>query len=165
MCRGMGLSFGYNENEGDDQLISLPKLINLLVATVANNGNLLLNIGPKADGTIPEEQVKRLLALGQWLTVNGEGIYGTRCSRRESQVQEDGKEIHFTRKGEDLYVFVDGLKEGENVICVPDVKGNVTPLNPEVEIEQEVTEEGLKLTVKNYREDMYVVGFKGVGLE
>ena len=165
MCRGMGLSFGYNENEGDDQLISLPKLINLLVATVANNGNLLLNIGPKADGTIPEEQVKRLLTLGQWLTVNGEGIYGTRCSRRESQVQEDGKEIHFTRKGEDLYVFVDGLKEGENVICVPDVKGNVTPLNPEVEIEQEVTEEGLKLTVKNYREDMYVVGFKGVGLE
>ncbi|MGN1140552.1 MAG: alpha-L-fucosidase [Oliverpabstia sp.] len=165
MCRGMGLSFGYNENEGDDQLISLPKLINLLVATVANNGNLLLNIGPKADGTIPEEQVKRLLTLGQWLTVNGEGIYGTRCSRRESQVQDDGKEIHFTRKGEDLYVFVDGLKEGENVICVPDVKGTVTPLNPEVEITQEITEEGLKLTVKNYKEDMYVVGFKGVGLE
>ena len=161
----MGLSFGYNENEGDYQLISLPKLINLLVATVANNGNLLLNIGPKADGTIPEEQVKRLLTLGQWLEVNGEGIYGTRCSRRESLVQEDGTELHFTRKGEDLYVFVAGLKEGENIICVPDVKGTVTPLNPEVKMEQEVTEEGLKLTVKNYREGMYVVGFKGVGLE
>ena len=51
------------------------------------------------------------------------------------------------------------------MIFVPDVKGTITPLNPEVEIAQEVTEEGLKLTVKNYREDMYVVGFKGVGLE
>ena len=53
----MGLSFGYNANEGDDKLISVPDLISLLVGTVANNGNLLLNIGPKADGTIPEEQV------------------------------------------------------------------------------------------------------------
>ena len=50
--------------------------------TVANNGNLLLNISPKADGTIPEEQVRRLLVLGKWLDINGEGIHGTRCSRR-----------------------------------------------------------------------------------
>ena len=64
MCRGMGLSFGYNANEGDDKLISVPDLISLLVGTVANNGNLLLNIGPKADGTIPEEQVRRLKILG-----------------------------------------------------------------------------------------------------
>ena len=56
----MGLSFGYNAYESDDMLISVPDLIALLVGTVANNGNLLLNIGPKADGTIPEEQVRRL---------------------------------------------------------------------------------------------------------
>ena len=69
MCRGMGLSFGYNENEGDDQRISVPDLIHLLVATVSDNGNLLLNIGPKPDGTIPAEQEKRLLALGKWLEI------------------------------------------------------------------------------------------------
>lgn len=165
MCRGMGLSFGYNENEGDDQLISLPKLINLLVGTVANNGNLLLNIGPKADGTIPEEQVKRLLELGRWLEVNGEGIYGTRCSKRESQYLENGTELHYTKKDEDLYLFVDGLKDGENTVLVADVKGTVVPLNPSVEIEQEVTCEGLKLTVKNYCADMYAVGFKAEGQE
>ena len=60
----MGLSFGYNENEGDDQIISEKDLISLLVGTVANNGNLLINIGPKADGTIPEEQERR--PFGSW---------------------------------------------------------------------------------------------------
>ena len=44
-------------------------------ATVANNGNLLINVGPKADGTIPDWQEDRLLALGQWLEINGEAIY------------------------------------------------------------------------------------------
>ena len=45
MCRGMG-TFGYNDNEGDDKLISVKDLISLLVGTVANNGNLLI-IGPE----------------------------------------------------------------------------------------------------------------------
>lgn len=165
MCRGMGLSFGYNENEGDDQLISLPKLVNLLVATVANNGNLLLNIGPKADGTIPEEQARRLLILGQWLEKNGEGIYGTRCSKRESEYREDGTQLHYTKKGADLYFFIDGLKEGKNVVCVPGISGEVKALDKELEFEQEVTGEGLRLTVKNYREDMYLIGFCAAGQE
>ena len=165
MCRGMGLSFGYNENEGDDQLISLPALISLLVGTVANNGNLLLNIGPKADGTIPEEQVKRLLALGEWLEINGEGIYGTRCSSRTSETREDGTQVHYTKKGNDLYVFVDGWKEGENQILLPNVHGEVVSMNPELEIVNEVTENGLLLKAKNYRPEMYVVGFKGRNLE
>lgn len=165
MCRGMGLSFGYNENEGDDQLISLPELINLLVATVANNGNLLLNIGPKADGTIPEEQARRLLILGRWLEKNGEGIYGTRCSRRESEYREDGIRLHYTRKGEDLYFFIDGMKEGGNVVCMPGISGEVKALDKELEFEQEMTEKGLRLTVKNYREDMYLAGFCAAGQE
>lgn len=160
MCRGMGLSFGYNENEGDDQLISTPKLINLLVSTVANNGNLLLNIGPKADGSIPPEQVKRLLDLGEWLGVNGEGIYGTRCSSFESVIQDNGVEFHFTRKGNSLYIFVDGLKEGENTVLIPGVKGTVMPLLGAVQTEQGITQEGLELTIKNYSKDMCILGFR-----
>ncbi|MDC7290071.1 alpha-L-fucosidase [Blautia schinkii] len=160
MCRGMGLSFGYNENEGDDKLISVPKLINLLVSTVANNGNLLLNIGPKADGTIPPEQVKRLLALGEWLDINGEGIYGTRCTPYESLILDNGMEFHFTRKDNDLYIFVDGLKDGENIVFLPWVKCSVTPLLSGIKTEQELTDNGLKLTVKNYSKDMFVLGFK-----
>ena len=53
-------------------------LVRRLVDCVSMNGNYLLNISPKADGTIPEEQQKRLLAMGRWLEVNGEAIYGSR---------------------------------------------------------------------------------------
>src|SRR5262249_42024961 len=49
-----------------------------LVDIVSKNGNLLLNVGPKPDGTIPDEAAQVLLGLGAWLNVNGEAIYGTR---------------------------------------------------------------------------------------
>ena len=49
-----------------------------IIENVSKNGNLLLNISPKADGTIPQEQQDVLLAIGKWLEVNGEAIYSTR---------------------------------------------------------------------------------------
>lgn len=51
-----------------------------LMDVVSKNGNMLLNVGPMADGTIPEMQKKPLLELGAWLKVNGEAVYGTRAS-------------------------------------------------------------------------------------
>lgn len=117
MCRGIGLSFGYNQNEHCDSLLSVKKLVSLLVAVVANNGNLLLNIGPKADGTIPEEQTERLKGIGEWLKVNGEAIYNTVCSKHKSCEYKKVK-IHFTRKNTDLYVFLDGLHYGYNSIRI-----------------------------------------------
>jgi alpha-L-fucosidase len=68
-------SWCYVEN---DELKAPESLIQLLVDVVSKNGNLLLDIGPKADGTIPSEQEERLLAIGKWLDINGEAIYGTR---------------------------------------------------------------------------------------
>ena len=56
----------------------LSELIGELVDVVAKNGALLLNIGPKADGTIPDEERKLLEGIGDWLAVNGESIYGSR---------------------------------------------------------------------------------------
>lgn len=165
MCRGMGLSFGYNANEGDEHLISIPRLVNLLVSTVANNGNLLLNIGPKADGTIPEEQVKRLLILGNWLGINGEGIYGTRCSKRVSEIRDNGIELHYTKKNQDLYIFADGLVEGENTIFLQGITQPVRALNSDLEIVCETTGNGLRLIVKNYRKEMYALCFKAEGQE
>ena len=158
MCRGMGLSFGYNANEGDDKLISVPDLISLLVGTVANNGNLLLNIGPKADGTIPEEQVKRLKILGAWLKVNHDGIYGTRCSDRESEMLENGIELHYTQKEGNLNVFADHLKEGANEFLIKGYHGALRPFDPAVKVETEDTAEGLLVKIPEYKEDMYVVG-------
>jgi alpha-L-fucosidase len=57
---------------------SVDRLVTDLVDIVSKNGRLLLNVGPKADGTIPEEAKERLLGIGEWLKVNGEAIYGTR---------------------------------------------------------------------------------------
>ena len=78
-CRGIGATFGYNRNETTGGLPDLGyDLIRLLVNLVAKGGNLLLDIGPTADGRIPVIMQQRLIEMGDWLKVNGEAIYGTR---------------------------------------------------------------------------------------
>ena len=62
----------------NEEFKSPKQLINEFVDVVSKNGNYLLNIGPRADGTIPDEPRKLLLAFGAWLKVNGEAIYGSR---------------------------------------------------------------------------------------
>jgi len=68
-------SWGYINN---DTFKSPEFVIDQLIDIVSKNGNLLLNIGPKSDGTIPEPVQQVLLAVGGWLNINGEAIYGTR---------------------------------------------------------------------------------------
>jgi len=95
-------------------------LIDDLIDIVSKNGNLLLNIGPKSDGTIPEGQVNVLFEMGRWLDINGEGIYGTRPwtvagegptenpdgGFGESKRSEySSKDFRFTSKGDDIYLF------------------------------------------------------------
>jgi len=75
-CQGIGRSFGYNRNEGPEDYRTPAQLIHLLVNCVSHGGCLLLDIGPDADGTIPQIMQERLLAMGKWLQVNGESIYG-----------------------------------------------------------------------------------------
>jgi alpha-L-fucosidase len=78
------------------------ELIHLLCDIVSKNGNLLLNIGPRADGTIPEGMQQRLLAIGKWLQVNGEAIYGT---RPWVTFKQDRPDLRFTTKGNVLYAI------------------------------------------------------------
>jgi alpha-L-fucosidase len=68
-------SWGYIEN---DTYKSVEQIVHLLADVVSKNGNLLLNVGPRADGRIPDAARGTLLAVGAWLKTNGEAIYGTR---------------------------------------------------------------------------------------
>jgi alpha-L-fucosidase len=105
-CRGLGKSFGYNQLEEDADLMSSSALIEMLVDIVSKNGNLLINVGPKADGSIPEIQKKRLVDLGRWLAINGEAIFGSRPWVRAEGQGIEGVPLRFTRKDDKVYVFV-----------------------------------------------------------
>jgi alpha-L-fucosidase len=83
--RGMAYSYGLNRAERFDDYKSSREFILVLVDLVSRGGNLLLDIGPAADGTIPPLMEQRLLEIGDWLKVNGEAIYGTRCAGRSCQ--------------------------------------------------------------------------------
>jgi len=102
-CRGIGESFGYNRNENLEQYASSEKLVHMLIDIVSRGGNLLLNIGPAADGTIPVIMQQRLKDIGDWLKVNGEAIYET-TAWKESPKNKPA-DIFYTRKGNDLYVI------------------------------------------------------------
>ena len=71
-------SWGYIEH---DAYKTPDVIVHQLVDIVSKNGNLLLNIGPRADGTIPQEVQQLLRAVGAWLATNGEAIFGTRAWR------------------------------------------------------------------------------------
>jgi alpha-L-fucosidase len=73
-CMTLNGSWGYNKN--DDHWKSPDVLIGQLVEIASKGGNFLLNVGPTAEGTIPAPSIERLKAVGAWLKVNGEAIYG-----------------------------------------------------------------------------------------
>jgi alpha-L-fucosidase len=93
-------SWGYNRNLPESEYMTPNDVVDYLVDIVSKNGNLLLNIGPRADGTIPEVMQNCLRRVGEWLRVNGEAIYGTRPWDR----YKDG-DVRFTRKGNTLYAI------------------------------------------------------------
>jgi alpha-L-fucosidase len=134
-CRGIGYSFGYNQLEDESTFIGVEELIHFFVDLVSKNGNLLLNVGPMADGTIQPGQVERLEALGDWLAINGAAIYGSRPWERAEGATRDGRAVRFTLGSDGaIYAIVLGeARPGELVIpeLPAEMAGNVTLLGHE----------------------------------
>jgi alpha-L-fucosidase len=99
LCRGVGNSFGVNFNEQPDDIISRDDLVRTLCDVVSKNGNLLIGVGPGADGTIPEVQRAPLLGLGEWLQLNGAAVYGTRPWEIAESTSLEGTPLRFTQAG------------------------------------------------------------------
>ena len=98
-CQTMNRSWGYDIKDKDYK--SADDLIRYLVRTAGKGANLLLNIGPRPDGTLPEEALDRLAAMGRWMDVYGETIYGTQAGC--TGPQDWGVS---TQKGDVLYLHV-----------------------------------------------------------
>jgi len=93
-------SWGYNRRLPISQYMTANELVDYLVDVVSKNGNLLINVGPTAEGVIPPIMQQTLRGVGEWLRVNGEAIYGT----RPWETFKDGN-VRFTRKGNTLYAI------------------------------------------------------------
>ena len=102
----VGSAWGYQPS--DDRLKSVEELVHILIETRARGGNLLLNVGLKADGSLPVEQEQRLQTLGSWMFINGDAIYAT----RPWVVTNEGN-IWFTRAKDKhaLYAIADDQAE------------------------------------------------------
>ncbi|MFF2850973.1 alpha-L-fucosidase [Streptomyces sp. NPDC058001] len=95
-------SYGYNQATPDDRYMTTEEVVHSLVDIVSKNGNFLLDIGPRADGTIPEIMQTRLRETGEWLKVNGEAIYDTTYWSRMAQL---GQDLRFTvRQNRAFYI-------------------------------------------------------------
>jgi len=147
----LGTSYGYRKIEELQKGWMKPprELIHLLVEVVSKNGNLLMNVGPRPDGTIPEVQQESLMAIGDWLKVNGDAIYDTRVWKTVGEGR-----MRFTAKNDTLYAtLLEWPKDGSIVIrslnsWKPKNIKSVRLLGDQ-RLAHELIEEGLKIDLPN----------------
>ena len=99
-CRGISQSYGYNWQDTEENVISAKAFIDMFVEIVAHGGNLLLIVNLDGKGALPEIQENRLKEIGEWLKVNGEGIYNSRPYRLQSE-----EKVAYTQSKDKKYVY------------------------------------------------------------
>ncbi|GAC15727.1 alpha-L-fucosidase [Aliiglaciecola lipolytica] len=150
-CTTFGTSFGYLAAEEaldyPHKKKSVEEVIHEMVEIVSRNGNFLINIGPKADGTIPEWQVERLRSMGEWLSINGEAIYASRYWKVNGQ-----KQGHLAFTVKDKSVFAIALEKPLAPLLIEATKGwtradvkSVKLLGSSVDVKWQITEQGLTI--------------------
>ena len=161
--RGIGNSYGYNKMETERDYLTSEKLIYLLIDIVSKNGNLLLNVGPKADGSIPDLQKKAILGLGKWLKVNGEAIFKTRPWITAEGQSLENIPIRFTQRDQNLYIILlDRLKSNEITIKNFRVlrKSQISILGYEGLLDWHQENEDLKISISDIIKDSPAHVFK-----
>jgi alpha-L-fucosidase len=177
-------SWGY---VGHQEYKSAGEIVGDLIDIVSKNGALLLNIGPRPDGTIPEPEERTLREIGEWLSINGEAIYGTRPWKEfgegPTEVVEGsfndtkrqpftGQDIRFTTRGSTLYAIALAWPGEQLTIrslgsASPHVSGEVTGvtlLGHPGKLEWSRTESGLtiKLPARKPCDHAYAVKIEGL---
>jgi alpha-L-fucosidase len=154
-------SWGYDNTATAENYKSADYLIDEFVDIVSKNGNLLLNIGPKPDGTIPQIQIDRLKDIGKWLEVNGEAIYETRCWKTYG---EDN--IRYTRKGSKT-VYAISLEWPENQILLKSFRQykksqikSVTMLGNDSPLDWSLSDKGLTILSPKQKPCLHAYSFK-----
>jgi alpha-L-fucosidase len=127
VCRGIGMSFGYNQLDNETTYASATELIHLLINSVADGGNLLLNIGPKANGEIPDIQKQRLVEIGQWLEINGAAIFSSHKLGMNTLSASDGSVVRLTQ-GADGATYAMILATAHDSFTIPGLPLGVVEL-------------------------------------
>ncbi len=142
-CMTMGDSGGWGYVRHNPNMKTVPQLLQNLIAAAAGEGNYLLNVGPRPDGTIRREEADRLKAMGQWLATSGEAVYGSqRCELNGGMIGL------WTRKGNTGYLNIFRYPGSEAVVPLVATKAASATL----------LADGRKLTVRQEHNGRLVIG-------
>jgi alpha-L-fucosidase len=118
-CRGIGMSFGYNQYETEEHSLSVEGALAHFIDIVSRGGNLLLNVGPTASGAIPDIQKRVLEGMGDWMALNSAAIYETHkiTDLKASNPEGGSAWVRFTAKPDRIYAHI--AASGEVSIELP----------------------------------------------
>jgi alpha-L-fucosidase len=140
--RPISHSFAFNRNEEPEDYRTTNELIDEMIDIVSKNGNLLLDVGPRADGTIPDIQRNRLLGIGKWLELNGEAIYGTRPWQHYGE-----EKVRFTQKQQENVLYAILLEWPGESVTIKTAKDmdieNIHMLGIRSDLTWQINQEGL----------------------
>ncbi|CAL4063218.1 unnamed protein product, partial [Meganyctiphanes norvegica] len=107
-------SWGFRRNANMDDYLSIEDTLEQLISTISCGGNMLINIGPTKEGMLPAIMEERLLQMGEWLDINGEGIYASKPWTHQNDTLTPG--VWYTSKNDKVYAFVLDWPAGSKLV-------------------------------------------------